>query len=85
MLTYLIVPVLVLEERGVLDSIPRSAELFRKQWGEELLGGFGFGLLNFLLLLPGLLASIALIRLDPVTGVVFGIVYALFLATIVSA
>ena len=37
MMTYLIVPVLIMEDRGVYDSIYRSKQLFRKQWGEELI------------------------------------------------
>ena len=54
LVTYLIVPVLIFEEGGVYDSIERSASLFRKRWGEQIAGSFGFGLLSFLMFLPGL-------------------------------
>jgi hypothetical protein len=85
MMTYLIVPVLVIENRGVLDSIYRSSELFKKQWGEELLGSFGFGLLNFLLFLPAIGLGAFICRYDLVAGLIVVVVYALFQATISSA
>lgn len=85
MMTYLIVPVLILEDRGVYDSIYRSKELFRKQWGEELIGSFGFGLLNLLLLIPGLLLSMLVWRVDRAGAVIVGLTYALFLSVVSSA
>ncbi|MGA3095162.1 MAG: DUF6159 family protein [Bryobacteraceae bacterium] len=85
MATYLIVPVLILEDRGVDDALFRSEELFRKQWGEELIGSFGFGLLNTLLLAPGFLLSLLVWRLDRGAAVIVGVTYALFLAVVSSA
>ncbi len=85
LITYLIVPVLIMEDRGVYDSIHRSAELFRKQWGEELIGTFGFGLLNTLLLAPGFILAAFVWRLDYAGAVIVGIVYVLFLSVVTSA
>jgi hypothetical protein len=85
LVTYLIVPVLILEDRGVYDSIYRSSELFRKQWGEELIGSFGFGLLNTLLLAPGLVLAATIWRYDPGGALVVGLIYVLFLSVVFSA
>jgi len=85
MVTYLVVPVLIMEDRTVYDSIYRSEELFRKQWGAELVGSFGFGLLNAILLLPGLFLAMLVWRLDRAGAVIVGLTYALFLAVISSA
>ncbi len=85
MMTYLIVPVLVMENRGVFDSIYRSAELFKKRWGEELLGSFGFGLLNFVFFLPALGVGVFLCRYDVVIALIVVVVYVLFQAVISSA
>jgi len=85
MVTYLIVPVLIMENRGVYDAYYRSEELFRKQWGEELIGSFGFGLLNTILLAPGLLLSLVVWRLDHAGAVIAFGMYALFLAVVSSA
>jgi len=56
--TFLVVPVLVMENLGPVDSIKRSGQLLRKTWGEQLVssGGMGlvFGLIGFgLVLLVG--------------------------------
>jgi len=85
MVTYLIVPVLIMEDRGVYDAYYRSEELFRKQWGEELIGSFGFGLLNTILMAPGLLLSLVVWRLDHAGAVIAFVMYTLFLAVISSA
>jgi hypothetical protein len=84
-ITFLIVPVIILEDRTTYDSIQRSAELFRKRWGEQIAGSFGFGLLNLLLLLPALLMGLLLYRLDPVLAVIMVVWYAIILAAISSA
>jgi len=85
LITYLIVPVILLEDRGVVDSIYRSAELFRKNWGEEVAGSFGFGLLNLVLFLPGLLMGFLLWPVDRAIAVIVTVVYLLILAAVSSA
>ena len=85
MLTYLIVPVIVLEDRSVTDSVSRSAQLFRKTWGEQMAGGFGFGLLNMLLILPGVGLALLMVKLSLPLAVIMGVVYMLMLAAVTSA
>ena len=85
LITYLIVPVLIFEDRGIFDSAYRSAELFRKNWGEEVAGSFGFGLLGFLMFLPGLGLGALFWSWDRGAAVIVVVVYVLFLAVISSA
>jgi hypothetical protein len=85
LVTYLIVPVLVFEERGVLDSIGRSASLYRKKWGEQITGSFGFGLLSLLMFLPGLALGALFWTWDKGAAVIAVVVYTLILATVTSA
>ncbi len=85
LITYLMVPVILFEDRDIFDSIYRSAELFRKNWGEQVAGSFGFGLLNLLLLLPGLAMGALLWQVDRAAGVIIGVVYVLILAVVTSA
>lgn len=55
LLTIMIVPVLVLEERQTVTSaIARSGTLFRDTWGENLIGAVGFGLVGFFVALVGM-------------------------------
>jgi hypothetical protein len=49
LLTHLIVPVLLFEDRGVYYSIYRAEELYQGNWGVQGAGDFGFGLLGLLL------------------------------------
>ena len=51
---YFVVPVLAFEDLAPVDALKRSARLFRDNWGEQVVGGFSFGLIFFLLALPGL-------------------------------
>lgn len=85
MVTYLIVPVIVLEDRPIGKSVSRSAELFRKTWGEQLAGNFGFGLVNLVLAVPGIGLAMLLASVSPPLGVIVGVVYVLMLAAVSTA
>ena len=63
--SFLAVPVLVLENKGPVDALRESTRLLRNTWGEQLIGNIGFGILFFLLNIPGLLMLF--------TGVALGI------------
>jgi Family of unknown function (DUF6159) len=54
LVTFLVVPILVLEDLGVGDALKRSKDLFKKTWGENVIGQFGLGVVGFLLMVPGL-------------------------------
>lgn len=41
--TYLVVPVLAVENVGPLEAIQRSANLLKRTWGEQIAGTFGIG------------------------------------------
>lgn len=56
LITYLVVPVLVIERVGPIEAIRRSTRLLKESWGEQIVANFGFGLLGFLLMLPGVAA-----------------------------
>lgn len=55
MLTYFVVPVLVVDNVGPIDAVKRSVGLLRKSWGEGLVGNAGLGLFTLLLMLPAFL------------------------------
>jgi hypothetical protein len=50
--SYLVIPILVNENKGPMEAFQESARLLKKTWGEELIGSFSFGLLFFVLSLP---------------------------------
>lgn len=53
MTSFLVIPILVIEEKTPLDALKESAKYLKKNWGEQLVGNFSFGLVFFLLALPG--------------------------------
>jgi hypothetical protein len=85
LVTYLIIPVIILEDRTTYESMQRSAELFNKRWGEQIAGTFGFGVLNVLLVLPAVALGLLLYRVDPALAVITVVCYILILAAISSA
>ena len=53
--SYLVIPILVNERKGPMEAFQESARLIKKTWGEELIGGFSFGIIFFVLSLPAVL------------------------------
>ncbi len=58
-LTYMVVPVLIVEQVGPIEAIKRSGSLLKKTWGEQVIGAGGIGLMTFLLALIGVLPVLA--------------------------
>jgi hypothetical protein len=85
LIAYLIVPVLLFEDRGVFSSLHRSAQLFRSHWGEQVAGSFGFGLLTTLLAIPAVILCLACWQTNPAQGIILATVYLLILMTVTSA
>ncbi|MGA3039627.1 MAG: DUF6159 family protein [Bryobacteraceae bacterium] len=85
LVTYLIVPVLLFEDRSVFSSLHRSEQLFKSHWGEQVAGNFGFGVLSTLLSIPAIVLALACWRLNPIAGIILGAVYLLILAIVTSA
>lgn len=50
--TFLVVPILAVEDVGPVEAIKRSVGYLKKTWGEQLVGSFSIGMVfNFLILL----------------------------------
>jgi hypothetical protein len=58
LVTYLVIPIFVVEGLTVGNAVKRSAELFKRTWGENVAAQFGFGFLGFLLMIPGILVIV---------------------------
>jgi hypothetical protein len=54
LVTYLVVPILVLEDVTVGAAIRGSSALFKRTWGENVLGNAGVGLVSMLASLPAI-------------------------------
>jgi hypothetical protein len=88
LITFLTVPILVLEDVGVGRAFTRSKDLFKRTWGENVAGQAGLGLLGFLFMIPAILLVVLGASLGTAGLVAFGVIGVLWLAvtaTIVSA
>lgn len=83
--TFLVVPVLAVENVGPVEAIKRSVALLKKTWGEEIAGQFGlgaiFGIASFLVILLGiaLTAAAASITNTAILPVAVALVFVLVL------
>jgi hypothetical protein len=59
-LTYLVVPVLVMEKANPVDAVKRSTSMIKKTWGEALSAHVGSGLVFFVVFLVALIPLILL-------------------------
>jgi hypothetical protein len=92
-MTFFVVPILVVEKTGPFAAIGRSIALLKKTWGEALVGHIGLGFFQFLVMLPGILILVVGVGLAvsaqslalglAVVGV--GILYLLLAAAVCAA
>jgi len=61
--TYLVVPVLVMEDIGPVEAVKRSVELLKRTWGEQTAGSFSIGLVFGLLSLLAVIVGVPAIML----------------------
>jgi hypothetical protein len=88
LVTFLVVPILVLEDLGVGDALRRSKDLFKKTWGENVIGQFGLGIVGSLIAIPGIVLIIAGAALGTAGLIVvggIGVIWLIVSAVVVSA
>lgn len=57
-MTFFVVPVLVVEKVGPMQAVGRSLAILRKAWGEAIVGNMGLNFILFLLAIPVLLVFV---------------------------
>ena len=67
-LTYFVVPVIVMESAGPVKAFKRSASTLKSTWGEALMGHFSLGFIGFLVTLPVVLLAGVLVYFAGSTG-----------------
>jgi hypothetical protein len=53
--TYFVVPVIVVEKAGPLTALTRSTQILRKTWGQSLTSNVGIGIITSLVTIPAVL------------------------------
>jgi len=80
LVTFFVVPVLVLEDKGVFDAIKDSTSLIRKTWGESIIGSGSIMLVFVIIGVIGFLGVLATMMLG---GVLFYLALVLFIALVI--
>jgi hypothetical protein len=81
LVTFFVVPVLVLEDKGVFDAVKESASLIRKTWGETIIGSGSIMLVFIIVGVIGFLGVLATMVLG--SPIVFGIALAFFIVLVI--
>jgi hypothetical protein len=88
LVTFLTIPILVIEDVAVGHAFSRSKDLFKKTWGENVVGQAGLGVIGFVAVLP----AIALFAIGAALGtaglVLFGavgVVWLVVASTVLAA
>ena len=86
--TFLVVPVLVVEDVGPIEAIQQSASYLKRTWGEQIAGNIGMGLVFGLISLGTLAAGVVLLMAAAATESAFLIIFVavcLFMAFVAIA
>jgi hypothetical protein len=81
LVTFFVVPILVLEDKGVVDAIKDSTALIQKTWGETIVGSGSIILVFVVIGVIGFLGVLATLLLGNST--VFGIALVLFIGLVI--
>ena len=88
LVTFLVVPVLVIEQLGPFQAVKRSTELFKKTWGENMIANAGIGIVALVATLVGALPCALLIAVGgpiAVLGIVALVVWVVGVQIIAAA
>lgn len=85
LVTFLVLPVMVIEGLGVVEAVKRSKDLFKRTWGEQVVGSVSIGLVGFLAILPAILVVVLMAALGNVVLIGAAIVLAVLWIAAVMA
>lgn len=86
--TFLVLPIIVIEGIGVGDAIKKSGNMFRRTWGENLAAQVGFGIIGFLAVLPAFVIIALGVSAGSgaaVVSVALGVLWLIGVAVVMSA
>ncbi len=87
LVTFLVLPVLVVEDLGPIQAVKRSGSLFKRVWGEQVISNGGIGLIAVLAILAGLIPAALLFAVGgavAVIGVVLFVAWAIVVSLVAS-
>jgi len=86
--TFLVLPIIVIEDMSVKDAIKKSGNLFKHTWGENLAAQVGFGLIGFIAILPAIAIFFLAVSAGGgalVAGIVVAVVWTIAVSVVIAA
>ncbi len=83
--TWLAIPIIVIEGIGPIEAIKRSAHLLKQTWGENVIAQVGLGAVGVVAMLPGLVLGGLLWLVSPVVAIAVFVLWSVVVGTIMSA
>ncbi|MDE0066543.1 MAG: DUF6159 family protein [Acidimicrobiaceae bacterium] len=86
--TFLVVPAIIIDNKGAWDGVKTSGSLLKATWGENLAARVGFGLLGFVAILPVILVVAVLGSLGGaglILGVIVGVAWVGLVVVVMTA
>jgi hypothetical protein len=81
--SFLVVPVLVAEGSGPIESYKRSVEMLKRTWGEQIIGNVGFGLIFGLFgVVPAMILFFLAVKAGPAVLLPVGAVLVVWLVAL---
>jgi hypothetical protein len=88
MVSFLVLPVMVIEKKDPFAALKESTAMLKRTWGQQIIGNFSFGLVFFLLFLPGIVVVVlGVMSQNPavmITCIILAVVYFIVLSLIQS-
>ena len=73
MYTFFIIPMIVLEKKGIREGLRDGRSLFGKTWGENVTSGLGIGLITVIGIVISLGISFLIFMISPEAGIIVGV------------
>jgi hypothetical protein len=83
-MTFFVVPVLIFEEKGVIDTVKESGRMMREKWGESITANVSFGLFNLLGVLLSFAIGVSLATFSPALGIITGVFLFVLVLTVTA-
>ncbi len=84
--TFFVVPVIAYENLGPVGAFKRSTQIMKQKWGESIVAGFSFGLIQFLaFLVVGIPLFLLGSSVNPFLGIALAIAGSFIIMSIISA
>jgi hypothetical protein len=84
-ITWLAIPIIVVEGIGPIAAVKRSAQLLKQTWGENIIAQAGLGLVGLVVMLPGILVFGVVSAVIPLVGIPLLVLYVVIVAAVMAA